>query len=415
MQNLNNNLRKLISFLLALNACSLLIPNKFKAVSIFLLGIVVIFYYLKNRYSAFNYRYFLTNCILFLIFVASCIYSENGYYSIKKLETTSSLIIFPFIFSLLLSTNYIISKKKLRGIFLCFCYSIIIFLVFSFCYFWNQEFTFSETIVHYSNLINIRLDGFSIHPIYLSIYIGVAIIFALQLLDNNIKTTILVVLFGVLYLVFLAILGRRGPVISLILIGVPYFLFKYNFYKILFSLFLITLFFTIIVGIPKYQNHNRFNDLYDLTLAKDTSSSVYLRYNIYKCGVETIKKSPLIGYGLGDVQKKLNDCYEFNEMNFPNKTYNSHNQFIGIILIAGCFGLFLYLYTVCLNIRKCLKSKSNLTLCLIVYLLFNSMTENILEREDGVILYSFFTSLLLFIIERENSESKSYFSESISL
>lgn len=415
MLNINSALKKLISFLLVINACTLLIPNKFKAIAIGLLGLVVILYYIKNRLSVYNYRYFFTNCILFLIFVASCIYSQDGSYSMKKLETTSSLIIFPFIFSLLLSTNYIVSKKTLRRIFLCFCLSIIVFLILSFCYFWNQEFTFSETIVHYSNLIDIRLGSFSIHPIYLSIYIGVAIMFSLWLFDSNKKTALLICVFSVLCLVFLAILGRRGPVISLILIGVLYFFFKYNVYKILISLFLLLLFFIIMINIPKYQNHNRFDDLYNSSLVKDTSSSVYLRYNIYKCGFETIKGSPLIGYGLGDVQKKLNDCYEANEMKFPNKTYNSHNQFIGIVLIAGFLGLFIYLYSIFLNISKCLKSNSIVTLCLIIYMLFNFLTENILEREDGVILYSFFTCLLLFIIEKRDSKSEDYFSDSISL
>lgn len=414
MSNINNVLKKGIPFLLAINACILLIPNKWKAISILILGLVVLTYYFKNRSSRFNYRFLLTNSILFLIFIVSCSYSENIAYALKKIETTSSLIIFPIIFSFLLSSNFTLTKKALERILLSFCVSVVIFLLVSFAYFWNQEFTFLETIIHYSNLIDIRLGLFSIHPIYLSIYIGISLMFSIQLFDNNKKLKVLCLFMAILYLLFLAILGRRGPVISLLLIGFIYFMFRFNFYKVLLSIFSLALFAIIMISIPKYQNHNRFKDLYDGTIAKDSSSSLYLRYNIYKCGIESIKERPLIGYGLGDVQKQLNDCYRFNDMVFPKKIYNSHNQFIGLILISGFIGLFLYLYTLYLNIRKSLELKSFLTLSLILYFIFNFFTENILEREHGVILYSFFTCLLLYAIEKKNRQTDLYDSEAIS-
>ena len=414
MSDINNILKKGIPFLLAFNACILLIPNKMKAVPVALLGLFVLAYYFKNRSGTINLRFLLTNSILFWIFIFSCTYSENINHAFKKIETTGSLIIFPIIFSLLLQSNFILTKKIKDRILLSFCLSVVIFLCCSFLYFWNQEFTFSETIVHYSNLIDIRLGLFSIHPIYLSIYIGVSVLFLIQLWDSNKKIKIVFLCLLILYVLFLAILARRGPVISLFLIGILYLIFRFHFKKVLWSVIAMAIFSVIMLSIPKYQNHNRFKDLYDGTVVKNSSSSLYIRYNVYKCGLESIKERPFLGYGLGDVQKKLTDCYTSKDMGFANNSYNSHNQYIGLMLISGIAGLFLYLYTIFLNIKKSLKFKSYLTASFILYFIFNFFTENVLEREAGVILYSFFGCLFLYILERKKNQS-AYDSDAISL
>jgi O-antigen ligase len=352
--------------------------------------------------------------MLFWIFIITCTYSENINHAFKKIETTGSLIIFPLIFALLLQTDFKLTKKITQRILLSFCLSVVLFLCLSFIYFWNQEFTFLQTIVHYSNLINIRLGLFSIHPIYLSIYTGVGMLFLIKLQDTNKKMKIVYLFMAILYVLFLAVLARRGPVISLFLIGVLYIIFRFHFKKILWSIFAVALFSVIMLSIPKYQNHNRFTDLFDGTVVKDSSSSLYIRYNIYKCSLESVKESPLIGYGLGDVQNKLTDCYTANEMGFENNSYNSHNQYIGLLLISGLTGLFLYLYTLYVNLRNSLNFKFYLTASFFFYFIFNFFTENILEREAGVLLYSFFGCLFLYVLEKKKIQSV-YDSEAISL
>lgn len=404
MFKINTIITKGIPLLLLLNSCFLLIPNKSRAFPIVMLVLFTIVFYFKNRITKINFKFLLINSIVYLLFISSCLYTENIQYALKKLETTSSLFVFPFVFTLLLSTNFTLLKKEFDSILFGFCVSVLTFLIVSFIYFWNQEFTFFETIIHYSNLVDIRLGHYRIHPIYLSIYTGTGMLFLIRLQNSYKRYMFLWILIAILFLVFLAILGRRGPVISLFIIGIIQLFLRLNVYKIIFGVLATALFVFSLVYIPKYQDHNRFKDLYDGTILKDPSSSLSIRYHIYKCDFSLIKESPLIGYGIGDVQKKLNDCYNSIEIVLPTKIYSSHNQFIGIALISGCIGLLIYAFSLYYNIKKTLEVKSYFTFAFIIFLLANSFTENILEREHGVLLYAFFTSLFLFTIEKEKSK-----------
>ena len=99
---------------------------------------------------------------------------------------------------------------------------MLIFLIVSFTYFYLTEpfFTFKSTLIHYTNLVRIRLEAYQIHPIYLSIYIGVAIIFIVSILGQA-KGRFRAFLYGILLILiaFTAMLDKKGPIISLGVIG----------------------------------------------------------------------------------------------------------------------------------------------------------------------------------------------------
>ena len=52
-----------------------------------------------------------------------------------------------------------------------------------------------------------------------------------------------------------------------------------------------------------------------------------LRLQIYKCGLQLIKNNYVFGYGIGNTQYKLNECYsESNQYKMIN-IYNSHKSY----------------------------------------------------------------------------------------
>jgi O-antigen ligase len=310
-----------------------------------------------------------------------------------------SLLAYPIVFGLLEASGFKLEQKKINVLFTTFVLSTVTFFMVSFIYFWRQEFTFYQTIIHYFNLIDIRLEKFSIHAIYYAIYIGVSILMTVELIKNNTSRfyKIIYFLLAVFLSIVIVILMRKGPIIYLMV--ALFFLLKihFNIKKtiILISTAIVFLFlFTTIA--PKYQNINRFNELISRDLNSNSESSLSIRYRIYGCVFEKIAENPLLGYGLGNVKSQLDSCYVSKNIDLSVKNYNSHNQFLSVCLTTGVLGLLLYLFSLykvygVLNTRK-----SKIGFVFFIFFILNFFTENILERESGVLLYSFLISFFLF-------------------
>jgi O-antigen ligase len=147
--------------------------------------------------------------------------------------------------------------------------------------------------------------------------------------------------------------------------------------------------------VPRYNNENRFVELIDIRNNKNSSTDV--RLQIYECAIKQIGKSPIFGYGWGDIKTVLNECYAQNKSwILLQNNYNSHNQYLSILLSTGVIGFLAFLYYLFYIFRISNKSESLLLFFLILYFCFNMLTENILEREDGVIIFSFFINLFAF-------------------
>jgi O-antigen ligase len=194
----------------------------------------------------------------------------------------------------------------------------------------------------------------------------------------------------------MAILSKKGPILSFIPLGIFFLLKNTNkkvYYLIPFFLILIV----SIIYLPKYKGINNFVELNNLVNNQnEQNSSTGIRLQIYDCSIEQIIKSPVFGYGIGDASNVLNECYEKKNPILLEKNYNSHNQFLSIYLSTGIIGFVAFIYFLVFIIKVANKKDTQILFLLVLYFCFNMFTENILEREDGVILVSFLLSLYLF-------------------
>lgn len=154
--------------------------------------------------------------------------------------------------------------------------------------------------------------------------------------------------------------------------------------------------------VSKYRNENRFEDLTKNVLLEKPESLTAIRYKIYDCAIEKILEKPILGYGVGNVQKHLDPCYRSKNIYLSIKTYNCHNQFFSIILTAGFLGLILYLFTVYIIYQILSINKSDVGISILIFFLLNFLTENVIERENGMLIYSFLICFFLY------QDSKSY-------
>lgn len=393
----------LVELLLLINSATLLIPNKFKAYPIILFLIISFIFYRKSKVKIdFPIKRIICVSVLIILYLISISYSLNFKEGFKRISTMSGLLVFPLIFGLLYSSSFNFSKKIIENIFLTFVLSNFIFCLTSFFYVFNFDgYTIVETFIHYSNLINIGLGLFSIHPIYLSLFSGISILLLFHLISVNTKKNNLFYIFLILFFsVTLAVLMRKGSIIYLFF-ALGYLLFKlFNIKKTILGLFIILLVtVSSIQFLPKYKNYNRFLEIVN---NKNPNSSTSIRTNIYKCSIEKILESPLIGYGVGNTQDKLDPCYIEQGIDLSLKTYNTHNQYFSILMTVGSLGLFVYLFSI-YKIFGILSSKKDfLGISVLLFFLLNFLTENLIERENGMLLYSFFISYFIFYESKEN-------------
>ncbi|MFC0603407.1 O-antigen ligase family protein [Winogradskyella pulchriflava] len=391
-----------------MNSATILVPDKFKAWPIALLVLTVIIRYLKmDTKPVLDIKKFIICIGFFIILILSIAYSSDISYALKKLETGLSLLVFPLVFYLIAGDKALFNKKTIHTVKLTFIISLVFFLISTFTYFFFTEpfFTFKDTLEHYTNLVDIRISEYSIHSIYLSIYIGVAIIFSFSLFKGKNESdnmNIIIYFILLILIVFMAILNKKGPIISLGILGV--FLViknKFSYQRFIFISLTVMALVGLIVVLPRFNDENKFREL--LEIGENRGSSTGLRLQIYECALQQIVKSPIVGHGWGDIKNVLNDCYlNDNRKLLLESNYNSHNQYLSILLSIGVLGFSAFLYYLFYIFKISKKEDSQILFFLILYFCLNMLTENILEREDGVILFAFFVNLFTF----ENSKTQ---------
>ena len=104
---------------------------------------------------------------------------------------------------------------------------------------------------------------------------------------------------------------------------------------------------------------------------------------------ELIAEHPF-GVGTGNVDIYLTEKLQsYGLYDLASYKYNPHNQFLQTFLEVGIVGFLLLLLIILFGIRQALKNKSWLLLIIMVSLVFNCLFESMLQRQSGIVFYSF--------------------------
>lgn len=119
--------------------------------------------------------------------------------------------------------------------------------------------------------------------------------------------------------------------------------------------------------------------------------SIAARLKIWESSVGLIRENFWTGTGTGDVQEELRMLYERNNLHYAlSKNLNAHNQYLQTLLATGIAGLLLLMMVFFLPFMNYRRDKDYLALAFLFIVALNSLTEAILEREAGVLWFSFF-------------------------
>jgi len=391
----HNFFDKMFVLSLALMFCTPILPQLLTIVSVAFFTVVCITEAIKNK-STFRWEFFLFNAGLYLMYIFSLLYSQDQEYGMRKLETAAALIIFPLGFTIVSKELIQTAILRLKLFFYIFITSVLILNIYLFSTFVNAGFeitAFSE----YSDYVN-KMQGFlAVHSIYLSMFNAIAVLFIFYLLrtERLLKSGIPLIIAGSILCLGLILLLKKGPIFGLIIVATLLVL-KYKLWRVwaFYTVFIVSLVGTLFLFPDASQ---RIHDLFQVERINQVMHSEEIRETIYTCGNIKFQEASLTGFGIGDGTNELLDCYkEYNPVLAAN-SYNSHNQYISLILNVGFLGLLIFFAFLLYNITRSLKSGVYITVAIIVFYCIVMFSENILERQDGVMYFSLFINLLYFL------------------
>ncbi len=384
-----------------------LIPNPLKGLPVILLAGIAFYIF---RFKKINLKIFIGCSFLFFLYAFSLIYTSNTDHGLKILETSLSILFIPFSFSLIIPHLQV--KKDIQTLFAkLFVLSTTIFSVIGIA----AIILDTKTPLYkdyYSDRFRRIIQALPLlgqHPIYASLFLALAIIFTVYLLRNiqkNKPFIILLILSLLINSTFLLMLSSRGVILSLVIIMLIFLLFFAKLttrFKVILSL----IFLASIISMFTFNRRMReFFTVKTFEVVNPNYSTTY-RVNILKCSVELIKNNWITGYGVGDVQDQLNQCYTTKSELLLKKTYNSHNQYLDVWLKTGIIGFLYFSFFIFFLIMKSIKNKKFLPLAIILLYSTGFLFENILSRRSGVILFYFLICFFIaFNNKRETTNSK---------
>ena len=358
-----------------------------------------------------NGRLFFKSTLVFYPFLFSLLYTENISIGSKSIQYILPLILIPF---LIFFFTEALSKKQLVVLLVTFligCLLHSLYLNYTFfelgLYEDFQKATFYK-LPFREAVMNLSFE--SLHPTYVSLWYCFAIIFALY--QIRVQASLgRKILFGMSIFPLLGTIvllsSRIGFLCLLVLI--PYYLLTVENRKmrILFlTCFLgLTVFSIFKISFISSRVVTEFQETELKAPIGKKHNSINIRIGIYECALALIKQNFLLGVGIGDVQSKLDSCYaKYDTDVYQNDNYNSHNYFLHVFLVAGLLGLLALLYMFFFFLRIAVTGKSFLYGSFLVVILLGMFFENILSRNHGVLFFALFNTLFVqFYLKEKNA------------
>jgi O-antigen ligase len=235
------------------------------------------------------------------------------------------------------------------------------------------------------------------HPSYLSLYVSFAFFILVSIVSDKWKKQnryqkilYFVWLFFLFFMIFY-IRSRMG-VISFILVAFLLLLRTVSLKKAIISI--ITL---LILGFAGFMVIEKTNFNKGRFQLDQVNESLTLKKLQAEASLKVFKENMIFGVSLSNEKKEMLKQYE--EINFEkgiSNNYNSHNQYLNVLVHSGMVGFGLLFFPVFKLFKKNIKLEE---LSFLLLSFFSFFTESFLERHKGIVWFVFF---LCFFINQNN-------------
>jgi O-antigen ligase len=349
--------------------------------------------------------------ILYLVTMIGTIYTVDKDRALDDWEKQLALLLLPFIFSVCS-----LDLKKYRMALLK-AFGLTSVAVILYC-FWDAIHAIEYNKLPLGILFSTAFSSHNfsapleLHATYLSMYSALSFTaFLLLLIDA--QSILHKVLYGLGCFVLLAgifQLSSRSVFIAMLLIVLilcPFVLVakarRRKFMMVLYSSAIACLGACVFMGLFK----SPFMMSAEQELTVNRQSLFQSRATRWKCAIELIGQSPLVGRGSGSEKRILKEEY------FKEHLYNSyvheldaHNEYLSFLLKSGLLGLGCYLAVLYGGFRQAVAGRDFIFCSFLVLVTVVSFSENILDVNKGIFFFGFFFS---FFMCELNVETKTVF------
>jgi O-antigen ligase len=373
-----------------------------------LMFLSVVFGLIKKQFSFQFNSVLLAFTLLYFIYLIGACFTHNYSAAAKYLEYKLSFILIPFLFSFRPKFEFKLSFPIIGlslGIIAVSIWGFAkAFAVYSVTHYALTAFTAS----------NICVD----HPTYFAAFtlVSVAGIWYLHKIKSRGFTGKWIFLY-LIFAVIMLFLSYAMAAILFFLLIVSFMILRWIYFKInrwlaiSMLLFLPFLMFFTITNIPAFKDEINNSMVAFKSYIENPSEFIHreegvasgdkVRLIMWTVTAKAWWKYPF-GVGTGNVdeylslelkaagQKELAQKDEKNEI-----LYNPHNQFLQTGLEVGAFGFFALLFILGTSIRIGLKTQNWLLLFVISCLIFNCLFESILQRQTGIVFFTFWICILV--------------------
>jgi O-antigen ligase len=379
-----------------------LIPSGFYNFEGVIIALLMIIWLVTKQFKLITKRTSLDAFLLpsfFLLYILSLLYTDNFSNGIKQITMHLSYILIPLVFI----TNMIDEKVKER-ILMVFLSSTLLFLAIADVYAIIDILRTESYIVRIATGDYYKFLSYGLtriftdwHPTIVSLFLIFSLVITVKYLFNDKKQYAIPILIFIVLNIFLlkSLIGILCllMVISIFLLS----LINKNTYK--FALVFITLGLAIAFyvfnpfKVDKIQRFKKTN--IEITDDEDRRNVLSIRLVKWSSTLNLFKENILLGVSPGDLKQNLITEYTENGFYFAaEKKFGPHNQFLQILAALGIIGLLVFLTVIFLPYFKLVEINSLYSWFLLIILIF-FLTEDVLERQQGIVFFSFFYTMLL--------------------
>lgn len=393
---------------------------KLITLSIILLAVFTSYHVIKKQMKFHFSSIGLLFMLFYFVYVVGSLFTNHWGDALKYFEYKLVLVIFPILFSFRFSES-ISLRVVSSGLILGVIVASILGLIHSFGVYQQHG--------DFNNSFGASIFSYIHHPTYFSAFLLVASYLAYVGFRQNwkffsgVSVGIFILFSFVMQFFCFSFAGMIFLFFTLV-----FFFYEFLWRKakrIVFSIFLI-LFPVIPVIIYNSNIHiqieidEAFQDVKSYitnpksVLANTTNvSGNNVRLVMWTVSAEEFLCHPL-GAGTANVDDVLGKrLLNYNQVAIAQEKYNPHNQFLQIAVEIGIIGLLLFFVLLGALVKIAIQQRNGFLMFIVLNLVFNCLFESMLQRQSGIVFYSFWIFIAIHAAVKDSSINKFFIDSKI--
>jgi len=398
----NEKLEKGLEILLFVVAFSIPFSYAFNSILISILFLYSFIWFSKNPYTFLdkNNPYIYLYILFFIIQIIGISYANQTDIAIKSVTRNIPFLLFPIIF---LNLSNMIDKGKVKTAIYGLLTGILLILLSAhytiFAKIINENGSFKELFFSFIRERFIENAMVSIHSPYFGLLTVFVLICSYKMdFFKNKRTNRFFKVLLMLYLSFsiYEISAFMSILLFLLFLVIQFILIvKTRKMKIyLFLIFIIIALFSITFSLEDISKEKRGGETVFNRITTVIHNGDETRKENWKSVISVIKKKAIFGVGSDGGLEFLQQYRDIKSEPFVNK-HNAHNQYLEVFLRYGIIGLGIFLMLLFKLSKQAFVSKDYFFSWFIIVFLISSITESLLQRQIGIVFFSFFSTLFL--------------------